>query len=101
MPRKTASESPVYAWEQIVTYLSKQLPHLSSVLNDAGEFRGLSVVARDDGTCLAMVKGYSADGGLTICFGIGYDTVLALMAVDRTIQGGHWKVDKPYEDRKK
>ncbi len=52
--------------------------------------------ARDDGTILAIIKGYDDSGGPVVAFGVGYDMVLALMAADSTIQGGFWKVDKPW-----
>jgi hypothetical protein len=54
---------------------------------------------RPDGTVLAVAKGYGTDGGPTVCFGVGYDMVLCLMALESTIAGNHWKEDKPWEGK--
>lgn len=81
-------------WVELAEELQKRLPNLAAVYNDPGVFRGLSVNARDDGTLLAIVRGYGPDGGPVVCFGNGYDIAAALLAVDASLQGGHWKADK-------
>lgn len=88
-------------WAGRVSWFKLQFPHLWSWQENTDAFRGLNFVARDDGTVLGIAKGYGPDGGMVVAFGSGYDVVTAFEALDRTIQGGHWKVDKPWEEKKR
>lgn len=61
---------------------------------DFGEIR---LKARDDGTVLAIAKGYGSDGGPIVAFGTGYDVVSALKGLEGTIARGGWRPDKPWK----
>lgn len=77
--------------------MAQLMPHLYAVIADEEDFRGLNCKAKDDGTTLAVVKRFGPDGTPQVCFGVGYGFFGALYAIDRTIQGGNWKFDKPWE----
>lgn len=96
MARRTKKNSSQERWMELGDTLERLLPHLSSVLGDSDDFIALYLKARDDGTILAIAKKYASDGSPVVCFGSGYGVAGALMAIDATIQGGHWKVDKPW-----
>ena len=100
MPTRKKSNASVDRWNEIVRFLRGNIPHLWSALAAADDFIELRLKSRDDGTVLAIMKSYDADGGPVVCFGVGYDPVLALMAIDATIQGGHWRTDKPWKPGK-
>lgn len=77
------------------------VPHLSSWMGDEDQFIELRIKLKDDGSCLAVAKGYGPDGGKLVCFGVGYGVLGACFAIDRTIQGGNWRVDKPWPGKGK
>lgn len=97
----TKKNSKAEAWAELDAALLGCVPHLASFFADAEVFVELRVKVRDDGTVLAIAKGYGSDGSPVVCFGSGYGVAGALMAIDSTIQGGHWRVDKPWADRNK
>jgi len=72
------------------------MPHLAGVLDAEDDLVGLNVKAKDDGTCLAVLKRLGSSGAPEVCFGVGYGFYGALFAIDRTVQGGNWKPDKPW-----
>lgn len=76
--------------------LRAYLPHLVSWWSKEEEVRGVSVKARPDGGFLAVAKGYESDGSEIVAFGLGFGVIGSLMALDMTLQGGNWKVDKPW-----
>jgi hypothetical protein len=76
--------------------LSSVCPHLASWSADEESYRELRIQLRDDGTMLVIAKGFGTDGGPVVCFGVGYGLSGAMLAIDRTIQGGNWKFDKPW-----
>lgn len=87
-------------WVEMNEQISGMVPHLYGWFNDEEGFIELRIKLMRDGTHLAVAKGYGSDGGPIVCFGSGYGVVGAIMAVDRTIQGGNWRVDKPWEGSK-
>lgn len=93
--------SPAERWVATSDGLREAFPHLSAWYNDVDEFLELRIKAREDSTYLAIAKGVDGKGGPVVCFGVGYDVAGALMSVDATIQGGHWKVDKPWSAKGK
>lgn len=95
-PRKSIQD----AWVETDKQLRRLFPHLAAWYNSTDEFDRLTIMLRDDGTHLAIGKGYGDDGGPIVCFGGGYGLAAALMSIDKTIQAGNWKVDKPYSARK-
>ena len=96
MPAKKKHDADVDRWVDIVQYLQVELPHVMGWLNRRDDFAELRLKARDDGTILAIAKGYGADGGPMVAFGVGYDVVLALMALGGSIQANRWRPDKPW-----
>lgn len=88
-------------WVALSDSLSRYAPHLSGWLATEDEVREIRFKWRDDGTCLAIAKGYGSDGGETVCFGAGYGFSGAVLAVDRSIQGGNWRADKPWPGKGK
>ncbi len=101
MPSRNGSLSPMERWQALDGELRRLTPHLTAVLSRENDFRELRIKSRDDGSTLVIVKAYGADGAPTVCFGVGYGSVAALVAVDATIQGGHWRPDKPWEPKSK
>lgn len=89
------------AWLRLTEAFKAEVPQLTSVITDEVDFIDLRVKLRDDGSCLAIVKRYSADGGPVVCFGAAYGAIGALVAIDRAITGNNWKVDKPWSPDKK
>lgn len=73
------------------------LPSFANWYEDEERFVELRLKARDDGTTLAIAKGFGPDGGPLVCFGSGYGLVGALIAVDATIQAGRWRDDPPWQ----
>jgi hypothetical protein len=100
MPTNRKNESSVERWVRLVDDLRAAVPHVMGWLTSVDDFKEIRIKAREDGTCLAIAKGYGSDGGPIVAFGVGYDAVLALMALDATLQGGHWRKDKPWQPDK-
>lgn len=97
MPKKSDVNSQRQRWNRIEDSLHRELPQLLSWLMNESDFGELRLKARDDGTTLAIAKGYGEDGGPVVCFGVGYGAVLALMAIESTITGNNWRLDKPWK----
>lgn len=96
MSHKKKKNSKVEQWIRFDGALGEYLPHVQAWWGDPEAFLKLQVNAREDGTCLAIAKGYSSDGTPVVCFGSGYGVAGALMALDATLQGGRWRPDKPW-----
>lgn len=101
MSKKKSIKVPHERWVELDDALGRLVPHLSSVLQDEDVFVELRILAREDGSTLTVFKTVGADGGPMVCFGSGYGAVGSLVALDRTVQGGHWRVDKPWDGNKK
>lgn len=101
MPTKPDKNAPVARWMRVDEQLRVELPQVMSIIEANSDFVELRLKARDDGTTLGILKVFGPDGGPMVCFGVGYGAVLALMALEATIAGGHWKVDRPWQPRKK
>lgn len=101
MSKKIRARSKVTVWAEFEESIGERVPHLSAWLNDVDSFNELRLKARDDGTTLAIAKGYGEDGGPLVCFGVGYGVAATLMAIDATMQGGRWRVDVPWDGKRK
>ena len=101
MPRNSRRESASVVHGEMVTSFQRLAPHLQAWLDSYDDFSELRIKARDDGTVLGIAKGYDSNGGPVVCFGVGYDGVAALLALDRAINGGNWRVDKPWSPKGK
>lgn len=88
-------------WDRFHDKLREEIPSVVAFWDSYEEFREVRFKTRNDGTILAVAKGYSADGGLVVCFATGYDVVTALMALDGSIQAGAWREDKPWSSNGK
>lgn len=97
MPTKITGNQGVDKWHQVAEEWRASFPHLTHFLTNTSDFGEFRLKARDDGTVLAIAKGFDASGTPVVCFGVGYDPILSVLAIDRTIQGGHWRVDKPWQ----
>lgn len=100
MSKKSKQTRQVDRWMTLTEKMRVDYPHIASWLEDEHSFRELRLKARDDETTIAVAKAYGADGGPVVCFGVGYGPILALMALDAAIQGGNWRVDKPWQPGK-
>lgn len=100
MPTKNNKDKRSFRWLDLHKEMSDRLPHLFSFLESTDEFAAIQFKARQDGTILAIAKGYDASGGPVVCFASGYDMVLCLLALDGAIQGDNWRVDKPWKPSK-
>ena len=78
--------------------LGDLLPNLNEVFTNEDDFISVSVKSRPDGSSLAVVKRFGADGGPMVLFGSGYGFAGALMAADQAVQGGRWRPDKPFKN---
>lgn len=97
MARNNSKKNGQRRWAVLDDALRDGVPHLSGVLNDEENFVSLLLKARDDGTCLAVLKKYSGDGTPLVCFGSAYSVSGCMVAIDATINGGNWKTDKPWQ----
>lgn len=96
MRTKKRENTLVTRYNAIHEAVEELTPHLYGFLGSVEDFREIRIKARADGTCLAIAKGFGPDGGETVCFGVGYDAIGALLGIDGTIQSGSWKVDEPW-----
>lgn len=101
MPKKSSGNRALERWTEFSDELHRRVPHLSAWYGEEESFSELRIKAKADGTMLAIAKGFGPDGGPVVCFGSGYGLVACLMAIDATIQGGHWRVDKPWPNKGK
>ncbi len=101
MPTRKHNNTLQSQWDKAAKQGRLQFPHLYGWLENVDAFSELRIKARDDGTYLAIAKGYGTDGGPVVCFGVGYDYTLAILALDKTIQAGKWRYDKPWVDSTK
>ena len=99
MSGKSKQSSIFERVDVLVRDVSKSLPHLFAVLNSEEDFIELKVMARSDGTTLSLCKQYDSGGATVVAFGTGYGVILALMALDSSIQGGNWRIDKPWSPK--
>lgn len=86
-------------YEAAHKHMEAMCPHVYGLFSGSEDFVSLLVKAKDDGTYLAVLKKYAADGGPVVLFGSGYDVPGALMGLDLAAQGGAWKVDKPWSGK--
>lgn len=72
-----------------------------AVRTDArGSVYAVYIRAKTGGTWIAVAKRYSpATAEPEVTFGSGSNFMSALKELNRSIQGGKWKPDRPYEDR--
>lgn len=101
MRSKTTDLFTSHDWTRIVQQWQKDFPHISTDCLFSSDFIELRLKMKEDGTVLAILKKFGADGGPTVLFGVGYDPVLAIMALDKASQGGNWRVDTPWEPKAK
>jgi len=100
VPTKSPKTSQAENWIKKEKDFRKLFPTVGAWLADEQDFSQLLLKVRPDGTTLAIAKGYGPDGGPIVCFGSGYGAIAALMAIEKTMQGGYWKVDKPWDKEK-
>jgi hypothetical protein len=96
VPTIKRKDSKQVVWNRFHSQVKGSIPTVVAWFDDRDEFRELRLKARDDGTILAVAKGYGSDGGLVVSFAVGYDVVTALMALDGVLQSGAWRLDKPW-----
>lgn len=94
MPTDYRGKSPSERLLIISGEIKAGLPQLYGWWENETDFTEVRVKARDDGSMLAIAKGFDSDGSPVVAFGVGYGVVASLMALNATITGGHWKVDK-------
>lgn len=97
MPKSNTGNNAAAVWTGFNEDFKRVIPQLLSWSDDATEFRELRIKLMEDGTYLAIAKGYGDDGGEVICFGGGYGVPGAMLAINATITGGKWRVDKPWK----
>lgn len=96
MARKTKKNNRSSAWLALDQVIKNEVPHLAAVLADEEDFISFHIKMRDDGSVIGVLKRFGSDGGKLVCFGSSYTVSGCFVAVDATIQGGNWKVDKPW-----
>ena len=100
MSKRVSKKTRADQWADLSTLIKGELPHFMAWCSDIEGFAEFRLKARDDGTILAIAKGYSSDGGPVVCFGVGYDVVASIIAIDATINGNFWRVDHPWEPKR-
>lgn len=100
MARKTSGDGRIRAWQELANALGEHTPQLNSVVGDADGFISLYVKLKDDGTIMGVLKRYGPDGGPLVCFGSGYGLSGCFIALDSSIAGNKWRVDKPWDPSK-
>lgn len=98
MARKLKNTTLAERWVGLGEDIRGRVPHLNGVLVDEESFIEIRVKVRPDGTCLAILKRFGADGTPMVCFGSGYGVIGAFIAIDGTVQAGNWKVEKPWPE---
>lgn len=96
MPTSKKNRTQQERWVQLEAEMRANFPQGSKVWLATEDFIELRFKAREDGTVLGILKTYGPDGGPLVCFGVGYDVNLAFMALEATVAGGFWKIDKPW-----
>lgn len=71
-------------------------PQVYSWLCSSDDFGSLQFKARDDGSILAIAKGYDSAGGPVVAFGVGHDFVSACKGLEGTFARNGWRPDKPW-----
>lgn len=84
-------------WVSVHDRFRESFPHVFSVLSAEEDFISLLIKARDDGSCLAVLKRFGPDGAPNVCFGSGYGAVACILGLDASVQGGKWRFDEPWE----
>lgn len=77
----------------------KETPQLYAWLTDDESFERLSVKRRDDGSFIAVAKGYDSKGGPVVAFGSGLDVFSCLQGLQGAITAGNWREDKPWSGK--
>lgn len=98
MAKEKRKDTKRLQWDRFHAQVREEIPSVVAFWDSIEEFREIRIKARDDGTVLAIAKGYSSDGGLVVSFATGYDVITALMALDGSIQSGSWRLDKPWSN---
>lgn len=96
MARKTVKRGLPERWAETSGVMRKLFPQVSSWWGQTDSFNRLKLLSRADGTVLAVASGFGSDGGPVVCFGSGYGVSAALMALDASMAGNNWKVEKPW-----
>lgn len=97
--RKTDILPPGMRDEAILAFhwaLQDVAPQTYAWLGQQDDFGSLSFKRRDDGTVLAIAKGYDAAGAPIVAFGTGYDFVSAVKGLEGAIARNGWRPDKPW-----
>ena len=81
--------------------VESETPHLFRWLTEEGSFRGLTVVVKDDSTCLAIARSWGGEGDEIVLFASGYGALGALFTLDGAIQGDNWRKDKPWDGKRR
>lgn len=56
----------------------------------------VSIKCRGPADWIGIAKRVGPDGGPQVLFGVGFDFVACVVAVNGAMAAGRWKVDKPY-----
>jgi len=76
-------------------------PQVYAWLNRPEDFGELRFKAREDGSVLAIAKGYDGAGSPVVAFGSGYDVVSCLKGLEGAFARNGWRPDRPWDgDRK-
>lgn len=97
--KKAAHDSRQAHWLSVHDRFRESFPHVFSVLEREEDFISLLLKAKDDGTCLAVLKQFGPDGAPMVCFGSGYGAVACILGLDASIQGNKWRVDTPWDHK--
>ncbi len=101
MRKKRSGSSPKERWLQLDRSFQAEVPQVASVFAAEDDFLSILIKHQDDGSCLAVIKRFGPDGAPMVAFGGGYGVAGALMALDATIAGNRWRVDKPWSSKRK
>jgi hypothetical protein len=86
-------DEAVLAFHWALMDLAPQVYHW---MNQQDDFGQLSFKRREDGSVLAIAKGYGPDGTPVVAFGAGYDIVSACKGLEGTFARNGWRPDKPW-----
>lgn len=89
------AEHPVVAFAGALSAFSSNLYHW--LCKRPHDLKSLKVVARDDGTFLAILVAWDEVGACIVCFGSGATFLLALHGLGQSIAANRWREDKPWQ----
>jgi hypothetical protein len=86
---------------QVLDVLTQALGNLTAVMGESARYEPVRVMVkrRGDGDWIAVLSVYDPDDESgRVAFGVGFDWVGAVVALNAAVAGDNFKVEKPYNN---